>query len=202
VVALDTITRMSGGGSLNDEKDVQAYVRGMDRLRLHTGGHVMNIGHTGKDREKGLLGSIVLPAAMETIICCERRGDAVKLINSNPKGKQKDGPHFEDIALRGQVIHFDWAGRDTTTILLMPDEAVVDEDGVKTEPARRLGSNEKNILSALEKAARQGQGLGFQRLIGMVGGDRGSVGRALRSMEEKGLITSLETGDQKTWMLS
>lgn len=200
VVALDTITRMSGGGSLNDEKDMQQYVRGMDRLRIHTGGHVMNIGHSGKDKEKGLMGSIVLPAAMETIICVERKGEALKLINTNPKGKQKDGPNFEDIPLRAQKIEFEQAGRASSTLILMPDELVVKNS--EAEPVQRLGRIQQLIMSALEQAARDGQTLGFTRLIAMTGEqDRGSLGRAVREMVARGLVEEAGTEGAKQWRL-
>lgn len=197
VIALDTITRMSGGGSLNDEKDMQQYVLGMDRLRHHTAGHIMNIGHTGKDKEKGLLGSVVLPAAMETIICVERNGDSLKLVNTNPKGKQKDGPNFADIPLRAQKVEFEQAGKASSTLVLMPDETVVD-----AERAQYLGPLQTKIMSALEQAARDGQTLGFTRLKTMTGcDDSGNLGGALRKMARRGLIENIGDEGNQQWKL-
>lgn len=198
IVALDTITRMSGGGSLNDEKDMQRYVLGMDRLRLHTGGHVMNIGHSGKDKEKGLLGSIVLPAAMETIICIERKGEGLTLVNSNPKGKQKDGPNFEDIRLRAQKVEFEQSSQASSTLVLMPDDAVI-----KPEPegAKRLSPNDTLVLSAVEKAARSGQALGFMRLLAITQINQGTLSRTIDRMIENGLLQEAEEGGKRVWML-
>jgi hypothetical protein len=198
VVALDTITRMSGGGSLNDEKDMQQYVLGMDRLRRHTGGHIMNVGHSGKDKEKGLLGSIVLPAAMETIICVERTGDALKLVNSNPKGKQKDGPNFPDIALRTQVSRFRQADEEASTLVLMPDENPVREAAQKG-PAKPQGANQQTIMAALKKA--KGEPLGVTRLAGMTGLENARIAEATSSLVAKGLVHEVGEEGARRWVL-
>lgn len=196
VIVLDTITRMTGGGSLNDEKDAQAYVRGMDRIRVATGAHMFNVGHSGKDKEKGILGSIVLPAAMETIICVERSGDSITLINSNPKGKQKEGPNFEDIRLAKRTVEFDHKGKALTTIILQPDEPVV------AEPAQRLGPLQQKIMTVLEQAARDGQTLGFTRIKMMLQvEDNGNLGRTLRKMADRGVIINVGDEGNQQWML-
>lgn len=195
VVVLDTITRMSGGGSLNDEKDMQQYVMAMDRLRLHTGGHVMNVGHSGKDREKGLLGSTVLPAAMETIICVERKGDRLTLINSNPKGKQKDGPNFDDIRLKTALSHFTQAGAASSTLVLLPDDEPETSLELDTAPGRPQGAVQTAIMTSLRKA--KGAPLGVLRLSGMVGKDIKTIERALSPLSAKGLIKQEGNG----WVL-
>lgn len=202
VVALDTITRMSGGGSLNDEKDMQQYVLSMDRLRRHTGGHIMNVGHSGKDKEKGLLGSIVLPAAMETIICVERKGDALTLINSNPKGKQKDGPNFADIALRTQVSRFMQADQEASTLVLMADESPVqgDSEPSKTASSRPLGPNQKAVISALKRA--NGEALGATRLGILAKLDGNRLAEVTASLVEKGLIHEVGIAGARQWKLA
>lgn len=199
VVALDTITRMSGGGSLNDEKDMQQYVLGMDRLRRHTGGHVMNVGHSGKDKEKGLLGSIVLPAAMETIICVERTGDALRLVNSNPKGKQKDGPNFADICLRTQVARFVQADQESSTLVLMPDDQPVREEA-QNGPTRPQGANQTAVIAALRKA--KGEPLGANRLTSMTGLDGNRLTEVTRALVAKGLVHEVGEAGARQWVLA
>lgn len=202
VIALDTVTRMSGGGSLNDEKDMQAYVMGMDRLRQHTGAHIMNIGHSGKDKEKGLLGSIVLPAAMETIICVERTGDTLKLVNSNPKGKQKDGPNFEDIRLRTHKVEFTQAGEVSSTLILVPDDAAADEATARRVPHNTLGKCEEAVMAALAQAAVAGRELGLTALVGMVNKDRKSVLRAANNLVGKNLAEQVGEEGARRWKLA
>jgi len=191
VIVLDTVTRMTGGGSLNDEKDAQGYVRGMDRLRSVTGAHIFNVGHSGKDKEKGILGSTVLPAAMETIICVERSGDALKLINANPKGKQKDGPSFEDVHLRTQIIGFDHQGEAQKTIILASDGRARDAENEAharspNQLGRPQGANQSAIVAALKKA--KGRPLGLVSLMGMIQRDKDTTEKAVRAMVEKGVI--------------
>jgi hypothetical protein len=201
VIVLDTVTRMTGGGSLNDEKDAQAYVRGMDRLRIATGAHILNIGHSGKDKERGILGSTVLPAAMETIICVERRDQALTLINSNPKGKQKDGPNFEDIRLRTQVVDFEHHGQPLKTVVLASDEdgERPDETEVRAVPGRAQGGNQQAVMAALKRA--KGEPLGLTRLMMMTSKPNDAVFHAVRALVAKGLIQ--ETGGEgaKRWVL-
>lgn len=205
VIVLDTVTRMTGGGSLNDEKDAQAYVRGMDRLRISTGAHILNIGHSGKDKERGILGSTVLPAAMETIICVERRGDALTLINANPKGKQKDGPNFEDIKLRKEVVDFDHQGQPLKTVILAADEQSEDEGADANRPrysaaTRPQGGNQQAVISALKKA--KGEPLGLTRLMAMTGLNNSKVFQALPPLVAKGLVQEIGEEGAKRWALA
>lgn len=201
VIALDTITRMSGGGSLNDEKDMQAYVRGMDRVRIHTGAHIMNIGHSGKDRDKGLLGSVVLPAAMETIICVEREKDHLTLINSNPKGKQKDGPNFDDIRLVTRSTEFERNGEMSSTLVLMADNDIVSADKEEKDPRKRaLGALQQRIMDAVKAGSADG-GMGFTRLRVMTGANDGSLARSLKNLEERGLIVATGDVGAQRWIM-
>jgi hypothetical protein len=205
VIVLDTVTRMTGGGSLNDEKDVQAYVRGMDRLRIETGAHIMNVGHSGKDKEKGILGSTVLPGAMETIICVERRGAALTLINSNPKGKQKDGPNFEDINLRTQIVDFEHRGEALKTVVLVSDDGRQDDEEGADRPARSTvakpqGANQQAVVAALKKA--KGEPLGITRLAMMSGLENPRVAEATRALVAKGLVHEVGKEGARKWALA
>lgn len=202
IIVLDTVTRMTGGGSLNDEKDAQAYVRGMDRLRISTGAHMLNIGHSGKDKERGILGSTVLPAAMETIICVERRGQSLTLINANPKGKQKDGPNFEDIKLRTQIVDFEHQGQALKTVILeADDEPQADEMDADERPrARPQGANQQAIMTALKRA--KGEPLGSTRLGAMTRLDGSKVAQAIAPLVAKGLVIETQEEGGKRWTLA
>lgn len=197
LIVFDTLTRMSGGASLNDEKDMQAYVRGSDRVRLATGAHVMHIGHSGKDQAKGLMGSVVLPGAMETIICVERRADSLTLINTSPKGKQKDGPNFDDIRLQARTVHFERNGVDTTTRILVLDDEVVIENN---EPKKPGGPLQMRILQAVRDGVSSG-GIGFTRLSFVLGSNEGTLSRTIKKMEESGLIVCVGTDGSRRWVM-
>lgn len=206
VIVFDTVTRMTGGGSLNDEKDAQGYVRGLDRVRSATGAHMFNIGHSGKDKERGILGSTVLPAAMETIICVERRDRALTLINANPKGKQKDGPNFDDIKLQTEIVDFEHQGQPLKTVILVADESASDDENERhsrpqsAASPRAQGANQVAVMSALKKA--KGEALGLTRLSAMAGRDGSKVAQAVAPLVAKGLV--IETGEEgaKRWTLA
>lgn len=202
VIVLDTVTRMTGGGSLNDEKDAQAYVRGMDRLRTVTGAHILNIGHSGKDKEKGILGSTVLPAAMETIICVERRDTSLTLINSNPKGKQKDGPNFEDIRLRREVVDFEHHGEALKTVVLALEESAPEpeEGDYGTVKSRPQGANQAAVMKALRQA--KGTPLGSTRLGLMTKLEGNRLSEALRALVAKGLVHEVGDAGGRQWVIA
>lgn len=202
VIVLDTVTRMTGGGSLNDEKDAQAYVRGMDRLRTVTGAHILNIGHSGKDKERGILGSTVLPAAMETIICVERKDAALTLINANPKGKQKDGPNFEDIRLRRQVVDFEHMGQALKTVVLELDDEQngSPQDTEKSGSPRPQGANQQAVMKALRQA--KGAPLGATRLGLMTKLEGNRLSEALRALVGKGLVHEVGDAGARQWSLA
>lgn len=202
LIVLDTLARTFGAGDENNQKDMNAYVGAIDKLREETGAAVLVIHHTGKDEAKGARGSTAFTGAVDSLIYVKRKGPAVTLVNKAPHGKQKDAEEFEDIELCSRQVEFDHQGQRVTTLVLQKDAAVVGDDTEEAKPVQRLGPLQKKIMSALELAARDGQTLGFTRILALVGGDRGNLGKCLRNMVENGLIdVSGETGNQQ-WGLA
>ncbi|RYC29194.1 hypothetical protein D3273_25350 [Lichenibacterium minor] len=68
LIVVDTVARAMAGGDENLAKDMSAFVRNVDRLRIQTGAHTMLIHHTGKDAARGARGSSALRAATDTEI--------------------------------------------------------------------------------------------------------------------------------------
>jgi hypothetical protein len=202
LVVLDTVARTFGPGDENSQKDMNAYVAAVDRLRDATGAAVLALHHTGKDDARGMRGSSALTGAVDTSIYVKRSGSSVTLVNKAPHGKQKDAEEFEDIALCSVKTEFDHQGQRATTLILMPDEAVVSDGApTKSEKGQRLGPVEQSIMTALEGGARAGQSLGFMRLLAVVGCAQGSLSKALSRMSERGLIIETEEGGRKVWVL-
>lgn len=207
LIVFDTVTRMTGGGSLNDEKDMQAYLRGSDAVRKATGAHVMHVGHAGKMKEKGFAGSFVLPAGLETMICIEREADlAVRLVNEHPKGKQKEGPAFADICFDLREIEFDHRGHELRSIYptLADTRPVVEEeptdehwsDAARTarQAERQLTAAQMLILSELRVGKVRGKTWSQMSLSGQLRVSQGTVSKALAEMTKAGcLIEKAET---------
>lgn len=75
MIIVDTLARVFGSGDESGTKDMNAFVRNVDRLRAATKAHVMLVHHTGKDESRGARGSSVLRAAVDTEIEVTRSGD-------------------------------------------------------------------------------------------------------------------------------
>lgn len=193
LIVIDTLARTFGAGNEDKTSDMGAFVDACDKIRRATGATVMVVHHTGRNTEQER-GNVSLRGACDTIFTVQRVGSAgkIKLINTPPKGKQKNAEPFKDILLRMQQVHFDHHGTEQSTLIVMTDDTPAAGEPLKDEhdePAQRLGQIEKSILSALAKAARGGrEQLGFISLQAMVKGDERNVRRSLSSLVEKGLI--------------
>lgn len=206
LIVVDTLARSFGAANENQTQDMNAFILGCDKLRRATGATILIVHHTGRNVEQER-GNVALRGACDTIFTVSRSGNSgkIKLINTHPKGKQKNAEPFQDILLRTQVIHFEHRGIEQSTLIVMPDDgAPADgdplEDDETEDSAPRLGQIEKSILSALDKAARSDRKyLGFISLHASVGGDKGSFGRALRKLITKNLVDEFldETDPEK-----
>lgn len=66
MIVIDTLARCFGGADENDAKDMGAFIRGCDELKIKTGATVLIIHHSGKDESKGARGSSAFRAALDT----------------------------------------------------------------------------------------------------------------------------------------
>jgi hypothetical protein len=127
MIWLDTLARTFGAGDENSQKDMNAFISGMDALRDRYRCVVGVVHHTGKESERGLRGSSALYAAMDTVIRTDRTAGnlLVTLKNQQPHGKQKDAAEFDDITLEAQPVTLgeDAKGRPITSLALVQVEA-------------------------------------------------------------------------------
>lgn len=207
MIWLDTLARTFGQGDENSQKDMNAYITGVDRLRDTFRCVVGIVHHTGKDGDRGLRGSSALYAAMDTVIRTDRKGMVVTLKNQQPHGKQKDGAEFDDIALDAKVITLaqtDKKGRELSSLALFEAEAPA-EPGRSERPEQPAnnqprGTNQTAVIKALRAA--KGEPLGLMRLVTMARLDKSKVCQAIAPLVEKGLV--LEAGEEgsRRWTLA
>lgn len=207
LIVVDTLARSFGAGNEDKTADMNAFIQACDKIRRATKATILIVHHTGRNTEQER-GNVSLRAACDTVITVSKSGKSgkIKLINSPPKGKQKNSEPFKDILLRTQEIHFEHRGIEQSTLILMSDDDGAPPAGEPVEnetddTPQRLGGIEKSILKALEKAARSDRKhLGFNSLHAMVKCDDGNLGRSLRGLVKKGLIfeTVDETDPKKT----
>ena len=211
LIILDTLARMFGPGDENAQKDMNAFIAACGRLQAATGAAVLVVHHTGKDEAKGERGSSNLRAALDTSIFVRRKGRGVELINQAPHGKQKDADEFEDLKLYAAKVNFEVKGVPETTLVLMKDDNLVGQSHPENEheadQPQRLGTVEQSIMTALERAARDGQELGFMRITAVVSQiekrevNKGTLLRALKNLEIKSLISKVTNSDgREVWI--
>ena len=140
-----------------------------------------------------------------------RKGRGVELINQAPHGKQKDADEFEDLKLYAAKVNFEVKGVPETTLVLMKDDNLVGQSHPENEheadQPQRLGTVEQSIMTALERAARDGQELGFMRITAVVSQiekrevNKGTLLRALKNLEIKSLISKVTNSDgREVWI--
>lgn len=195
LIVLDTLARTFGGGDENSQKDMNAFVSAVDRLKEETGASVLVVHHSGKDDSRGARGSSAFTGAVDTLIHCTREGDKVRLANRAPFGKQKDAEEFEDIALRKVVVRLaGLEGEDDPTTLIMARDDEADDEPPK--PAGARGPLQEKLLSVIMRAGRP---MGLASLVGATGSNKGSVFKALEKMADSGIIREAESGGNQLW---
>lgn len=94
LIVIDTLSR-SMTGDENDTRDMNAFVRGCDRLREATGAAVLVVHHSGWSSDERMRGSTVLMAAADSVVAVTREQGA--LTGTLECKKQKDASEFESI---------------------------------------------------------------------------------------------------------
>ena len=122
LMVVDTLARAMPGADENSGEAMGALIEAVDVLRRGTGGHVMLIHHTGKDKAKGARGHSSLRAAVDTEIeIADGRTARVT--------KQRDkefGPPI-GFELRSITIGHRGDGTEVTSCVVLPRKAAVDE---------------------------------------------------------------------------
>jgi hypothetical protein len=190
-IFLDTIARNFGPGDPDRTQDMTVFVNAADAVRQHFGAGLFGVHHAGKDASKGARNSSVLRASADFEIRAEREEGAFAVTITNTKAK--DWEEFPRTRL-----NLEEGEADDPRTGEMIRSLYVKQDGVAVLPQERpdptrLGKWERKIIDAL----RDGE-VSFGALFARLGGDRGSMGRALRNLQLKGLIEKSSDG----WLLT
>lgn len=195
LIVIDTLAKTFGPGDENKTPDMNAYVAAAEKLRRATGANIMIVHHAGRDAERER-GNVALRAGCNTIIAVKRDGDKIKLINAAPQGKQKNAEPFKDISLRMQKVHFEHAGKEQSTLVVMLDDNPVRaETDTAREPEFGLGANQQVILRLLRKNGS----LGFNRLQLLSKIEKGNLSRCLKTLSERGLVARDSDLESAQW---
>ena len=131
LIVVDTVSRALAGADENGQEAMSSFVNACDLVRLHIGGAVVGIHHSGKDKEKGMRGSTVLLGGCDASIKVTKDGELVTLKTE----KQKDAEEAEPIYMRMRKVA--WATgleEEQTTLVPFRSEArAIDEQSISRE---------------------------------------------------------------------
>lgn len=95
LIVIDTVSRAMPGADENATEVMTAFVRACDEIRQHTGGTVLGVHHSGKDKAKGLRGNSALLGAVDFVIRADRAENSLKLTVEAQKDGTEPAPfHF------------------------------------------------------------------------------------------------------------
>lgn len=120
LIVIDTVSRALAGADENGQESMSAFVAACDEIKLHTGGAVIGVHHSGKDKEKGMRGSTVLLGGCDASI---RISKSEKIVTLKTE-KQKDAEEAEPIYMRMEKVS--WATgfeEEQTTLVPFRSEA-------------------------------------------------------------------------------
>jgi 5S rRNA maturation endonuclease (ribonuclease M5) len=137
LIVVDTLARCAIGLDENSAKDTGLFIHALDRLSKVTGAHILTVHHNNKDG--GYRGSTALPAAVDTHISLERKGDQVTL----KVEKQKD-------ADEGPNLFF--TKLEVAESLVFQYKGVADVEQVKAG----LTANQKKVYDVLLSSGCEG----------------------------------------------
>ncbi|QZP07788.1 AAA family ATPase [Caenibius sp. WL] len=100
LIVIDTVSRALAGADENGQESMSAFVAACDEIKLHTGGAVIGVHHSGKDKEKGMRGSTVLLGGCDASIRISKSDEIVTLKTE----KQKDAEEAEPIYMRMKKV--------------------------------------------------------------------------------------------------
>lgn len=116
LIVIDTLSRVMVGADENSAADMGRFVATIERIREGTGAHVMLVHHCGKDVAKGMRGSSVLLAAIDTEIELKREDEALNTRTAKTT-KQRDmaGGLEDEFHLNVEALGTDSDGDQVTS---------------------------------------------------------------------------------------
>jgi hypothetical protein len=200
VLVLDTLTSATAGSDTNSQSDVTSIMKKLKRLATDMNLLILNVGHTGKDQGRGMVGSFAYKseadAFLECVIeTCEETGRVLR--RSLFVDKVKDGPSnfvIADYALEVVHIGIKPNGKPITTCLVnwtKPQEAASRSD------SEVVIEHSKRALEAL-----QGGALTNDELTGRLKVSRTRVSEIMAYLTRAGRVNSQVINKRKIWELA
>lgn len=97
LTVVDTVSRSISGVDENSQDTMSAFVKACDDIKHHTGGALLGIHHSGKDKERGMRGSSVLLGACDAALKLEKSERIITLSVEKQKDAEEQPPLYFDL---------------------------------------------------------------------------------------------------------
>jgi len=179
-IFIDTVARNFGSGDPDKTQDMTVFVNAVDAVRQRFNCGVFGVHHAGKDETKGARNSSVLQAAADFEIRAEREEGAphVTLVNT----KAKDWEEFPRMRLGTEQVAVvdERTGEEVVSLVISDNHELA--PAVRGEPK---GKNETLVFGILKDRGA----LSFGELATATRLDEGGLGRAIRNLVKKTVVT-------------
>lgn len=138
LVIIDTVSRASAGQDENSQETMSLFVAGCGEVQVHTGGAVIGVHHSGKDKERGMRGSTVLLGACDASLKVTKSEQQRVTIQVE---KQKDAEEAAPIHMELKKV--EWATgfeKEESTLVPFRSEAPaqgMSSNGLSRQQSRR-----------------------------------------------------------------
>ncbi len=131
---VDTVSRSIAGFDENGQETMSAFVKGCDDIKAHTGGAMVAVHHSGKDKDRGMRGSTVLLGACDAAIRLSKDNGIVTMSFEKQKDAEEQSPLYfalEQVAWNTGTQ--DDPGLDFTTLVPVRASAPGNNSGIGME---------------------------------------------------------------------
>lgn len=97
LIVVDTVSRALAGSDENGQEAMGAFVSACDAIKHHTGGALIGVHHSGKDKDRGMRGSTVLLGACDASIKITKSEKLVTLKTEKQKDAEEAEPIYMDL---------------------------------------------------------------------------------------------------------
>ena len=161
LIIIDTVSRAIAGQDENGQESMSSFVDGCAEIQKFTGGAVIAVHHSGKDKEKGMRGSSVLLGGCDASIRITKNEQTVTIKTE----KQKDDEEAAPIYMMMKKVEWqEGIAKQESTLVPFKREAPAIEARILTRQEAdatfaviQQGWNEKTPWSSGSQAKRRGR---------------------------------------------
>lgn len=201
IVVVDTLTSATAGADTNSQADVTAAMKKLKRLAFDMGLLILNVGHTGKEVSKGMVGSFAYKSEADAFLECriEKDEKTDKVIRRSLWiDKVKDGASgfvISDYTLDVVSIGQKPNGNDITTCLVGWHTPLTERQE-EVQITQRMQDHSNSVLLCLSSGAKY-----IEELEKELSLSRSRLSEILSVLNRRGKVYARTVARKKIWHL-